>query len=77
MLASVVYIAIIVNMSAETKTKRSTYTLPSALAPDVLKLAADMGVSQQDLLTQGVVRVLNEWRSNGSLQLLPLKPKAA
>lgn len=64
-------------MSAETRAKRSTYTMPPVLAPDVEKLASDMGVSQQDLLTQGVVRVLNEWRSNGALQLLPLKPKAA
>ncbi len=59
-----------------TKAKRSTYTVPPVLAPELEKVAAETGVSLQDLLTQGTVRVLNEWRA-GNLKLLPLVPQAA
>jgi hypothetical protein len=54
------------------KDTRTTLNLPPELGTEVSALAAETGVSLNDLCRQGLVRMILEKRDTGSVRLLPL-----
>lgn len=49
--------------------------LPQPLEKALLEVGAKTGVSMSDLLRQGAVRIINEVRQTGGIQLQPLAGK--
>ena len=62
-------------MSAEKQTKKVTTVLPTALSDEAESIVVETGIGLSDLLRQGLIRVVNERRKEGQINLEVYKPR--